>query len=45
MNTKILNKLSPSAREFIINGEGRLRQMDEEIAVIDIIINKLEENE
>ena len=42
MEAKILNKLSKSAREYIIEKEARLRELDLEINELNLILDKIE---
>ena len=39
METQTINKFNKADREFIINSEGRLREIHEELVVIDNVLN------
>jgi hypothetical protein len=45
METKLLNKLSPEAREFVIMKEAELRKLDEEILELELIEEQLDNGE
>ena len=43
--TSVINKLSPAAREFVINTEARLRQLDEDIEQCNEFERRLDSRE
>lgn len=45
METKLLNKLSLESREDIIRIEGRLRELDEELFEVNLMLKELQDGQ
>ena len=45
METKLLNKLSPSGREAIINILGRLRKLDDDLFELNLMLKNIEDGQ